>query len=78
MYHPVKLESPRRSATSESRISSNRAIFQRMTPYYNKKQTTVAFAPESKTIKELEHLKAETKNSPLLNQLVKESILIRV
>ena len=79
MYHPIKLESPRRLGTGkDTRISSNRAIFQRMTPYYSKKQTTPAFASESKTIKELEHMETETKNTPLLNQLVKESILIRV
>jgi hypothetical protein len=80
MYHPIKLESPRRSMNSKNntRISSNRAIFQRMTPYYSKKETVPAFSPESKTIKELEILEKETNRSPVLNQLVKESILIRV
>jgi len=60
------------SSKTGGRVSSNRAVYQRLSPYFLKKEVG-PHAP----IKQLNFLEKTTQDQPLLNQIISESILIR-
>lgn len=76
LYQPINLNQRRRNLVPESktgsRVSSNRAVYQRLSPYFLKKEV----GPKT-PIKQLEILDKSTKSQPMLNQIINESILIR-
>lgn len=62
----------------ESRVSPERAIRQRLSPYFGQdhdNRPTHDAGPG--VIKDLTQMKRKTKNKPILNQLVNENILVR-
>ena len=81
IYAPVKLQSPRRQLSSVeksgSRISSNRVLYQRLSPYYEKTGKELTILPEDKHIQQLQKLSQQTRDQPMLNQIIKENILTR-
>ena len=80
-YQTVNLKTVRKdlipSANKGSRISSNRALYQRLSPYYSQQNSEPTILPESKHIEQLEKLAKKTNDQPLLNQLIRENIFTR-
>jgi hypothetical protein len=60
------------SSQSGTRVTSNRAMYQRMSPYFERNEVG-----KQMSLKELQKLDQASRKQPMLNSLIEQSILVR-